>query len=287
MDLKYELLIPEYLLAALAMGVMALDLTVARLRREYLAYVAALGLLVILGVSLGYVNRDESFGQLIRVDNFTTFFRAFFILTALVLCLISPKYVGARLLHPGEYYGLIILGTIGAIYMAAAKELLTAYVSLELLSFSFYVLVSYAKFDPKSNEGGMKYMLLGAFSSAILLYGLSLIYGATGTTVYTDMAAALTKGVGDRESAFLVGLVLATAGLGFKVAEVPFHMWTPDAYEGAPLPVTAYLSATSKAAGFALLLRLFAGPFLPMVDDWRWLVAGLSAVTMLLGNLVA
>jgi len=171
--------------------------------------------------------------------------------------------------------------------MAAARELLTAYISLEVLSFSLYVLVSFAKMDAKSNEGGMKYMLLGAFASALFLYGMSLIYGIAGSTFYGDISAALSSGIADFDLAMLLGLVLIVAALGFKVAAVPFHMWTPDAYEGAPLPITAYLSATSKAAGFALLIRLFAGAFQPVLDDWQWMIAALAAASMTVGNLVA
>jgi NADH-quinone oxidoreductase subunit N len=192
-----------------------------------------------------------------------------------------------RLLHPGEYYALILLTAIGGTYMAAAKELLTAYISLELLSFSLYVLTSYAKFDLKSNEAGLKYMLLGAFSSAIFLYGMSLIYGVTKTTSFAGIATALSGDTSEIGFALFLGIVLMIAGLGFKVAAVPFHMWTPDAYEGAPLPITAFIAAISKAAGFALFIKLFGQALLPMADDWRWIIAGLSAATMVLGNLVA
>ena len=171
--------------------------------------------------------------------------------------------------------------------MAAAKELLTAYISLELLSFSLYVLTSYAKFDLKSNEAGLKYMLLGAFSSAIFLYGMSLIYGVTKTTSFAGIATALSGDTSEIGFALFLGIVLMIAGLGFKVAAVPFHMWTPDAYEGAPLPITAFIAAISKAAGFALFIKLFGQALLPMADDWRWIIAGLSAATMVLGNLVA
>ena len=149
------------------------------------------------------------------------------------------------------------------------------------------MLVSFAKMDAKSNEGGMKYMLLGAFSSALFLYGLSLIYGVAGSTSYADINAALSGGVSSFGFAMLMGLVLVIAGIGFKVSAVPFHMWAPDAYEGAPLPITAYLSAASKAAGVALLLRLFTEAFLPVLSDWRWMIAALAAASMTLGNLVA
>jgi NADH-quinone oxidoreductase subunit N len=284
----YSLLIPEYFLAGLAGAMVALDLLWGRRLSAYLAYIAAAGLAGILAFSLLYLNdTPKAFAGLIQVDNFTTFFRVFFIAVTFCVVLASAQFVRDRLSHAGEYYGLLILSTIGAIYMAAARELLTAYISLELLSFSLYVLVSFAKFDARSNEGGLKYMLLGAFSSAFLLYGLSMIYGVTGTTTYSEIGAALSAGTADFSLALLVGLVLILTGLGFKVAAVPFHMWTPDAYEGAPLPITAYLSATSKAAGFALLLRLFSGAFLPVIDDWQWMVAALSAATMVVGNLVA
>ena len=288
MSLDYSLLIPEYLLAALATLIVALDLFVGRRVRDYLPYLTASGLGIVLVVSLFYVNdTPKDFGGLIQIDNFTTFFRVFFIAITAVVALASAHFVRGHLRHAGEYYGLLVLSTIGAIYMAAAREMLTAYIALELLSFSLYVLVSFAKMDAKSNEGGMKYMLLGAFSSALFLYGMSLIYGVAGSTFYSDIAAAFRAGTADFDLAMLMGLVLVVAGLGFKVAAVPFHMWTPDAYEGAPLPITAYLSAASKAAGFALLLRLFAGAFLPVLDDWQWMVAALSAITMTVGNVIA
>ena len=287
LNLDYSLLTPEFSLAGLAALILALDLFVPGFRKEWLPYVAAAGLFGTLGLSLGCVNKESEFAGLLFIDNYTTFFRVFFLATAAVVALMSAQFVQTRLRHPGEYYSLLVLSTIGAIYMAASRELLTAYISLELLSFCLFILVSYAKMDARSNEGGLKYMLLGAFASAILLYGISLIYGSSGTTFYGDIAAAYAGGTDGFDLALLLGLVFVLAGLGFKVAAVPFHMWMPDAYEGAPLPITAYLSATSKVAGFALLLRLFSGAFMPVMDDWQWIVASLAALTMVLGNLVA
>jgi NADH-quinone oxidoreductase subunit N len=283
----YSLLTPEFCLGGLAALILALDLFVPQFRKSWLSLVAAAGLIGVAGMSFGWVNKDSSFAGLIYVDDYTTFFRVFFTLTAAAVAVMSTSFVQTKLRHPGEFYALIILSTIGAIYMAAARELLTAYLSLELLSFSLYILVSFAKSDKRSNEGGMKYMLLGAFSSAIFLYGLSLIYGSAGSTFYDEIAASYTNGTSGFDLGVLAGLVLVLAGLGFKVAAVPFHMWTPDAYEGAPLPITAYLSTTSKAAGFALILRLFSSAFMPIQDDWQWMVAALAAITMVLGNLVA
>lgn len=287
LNLNYSLLIPEILLGLLALAVVTADLFFPRMRKEFLPVITAVGLAVVFAVSLAWIDTEEEFAGLIRVDNYTTFFRCFFIGTALLVTVLSAQYVRDKLRNPGEYYGLILISTIGAIYMAGARELLTAYLSLELLSFSLYILVSWAKHDVRSNEGGMKYMLLGAFASGLLLYGISFIYGAAGTTFYAGIGEAFAGGTEGFTYGTLLGMVLLLAGLGFKVAAVPFHMWTPDAYEGAPLPITAYLSATSKAAGFALLLPLFSTAFLPVIDDWQFMLASIAAITMLVGNVVA
>jgi NADH-quinone oxidoreductase subunit N len=293
--LDWKLLAPEYILVVWAGLLIMVDLFwpsegiagVRRLGKEPLGYFAASGALLATLVSLIWVDDTTDFAGLIDINDYTTLFRVFFGLIGVFACLASAKYVKERLLHPGEYYAFILLAVVGANGMAAASELLTAYISLELLSFSLYVLTSYAKFDLRSNEGGLKYMLLGAFSSALLLYGISMIYGATGSTHYAAIGEALSGDTGGIDEALFVGLALIIAGLGFKVAAVPFHMWTPDAYEGAPLPVTALISAISKSAGFALFLKLFAEAFEPKIDDWRYFIAALSAVTMVLGNLVA
>lgn len=287
LNLDYTLFIPEFLLVGLVVLVVALDLFAPQVRKSLLSYVTAAGLLATAGVSLAWIDVESDFAGLVSVDNYTTFFRVFFMAGSAIIALASGRLVEQRLRHPGEYYALLTLATIGAIGMAAARELMTAYLSLELLSFSSYVLVSYQKYDGRSNEAGLKYMLLGAFSSALLLYGLSLVYGITGSTYYSDISSALGAGTSDYEWAMLMGIVLVVAGLGFKVAAVPFHMWTPDAYEGAPVSITMFLSTISKAAGFALLLRLFSGAFEVVHDDWSWMIAGVSAATMILGNLVA
>jgi len=287
LNIEWSLLAPEYILAGWAGMVVLLDLFWGRLGKEQLAYVAAAGALASSLTALIWVDNDTNFAGLIDINDYTALFRVFFGLIGVFACLASARFVKERLLHAGEYYGLILLSVLGANMMAAASELLTAYISLELLSFGLYVLTSYAKFDLRSNEGGLKYMLLGAFSSAIFLYGISMIYGVTGSTHFNEIADALSGNTSDFGMAMFLGLVLIIAGLGFKVAAVPFHMWTPDAYEGAPLPITALIAAIGKAAGFALFLKLFAQAFIPLVDDWRVFIAVLAAATMALGNLVA
>jgi len=288
-DLNYDwtAFIPEYILLGLAALVVAVDFFAPQVKKTWLAWIAAGGLAGAAGLSLGWIDKDVDFAGIASVDNYTTYFRVLFMGIGAVVALASSRYVAERLRHPGEYYGLIILSTVGAIGMAGARELMTAYLSLELLSFSLYTLVSFAKFDGRSNEGGIKYMVLGAFASAMFLYGMSLLYGVTGSTYYSDISAALSEGTADFDFALLMALVLMITGLGFKVAAFPFHMWTPDAYEGAPVTVTAYLSTTSKAAGFALLLRLFSEGLNVVHDDWSWIFAGLAAATMIYGNLVA
>ncbi len=284
---NWEILAPELILVGWAAAIILADLFWGRIGKEPLGWFAALGAFIAGGVSLLWVDDNIDFNGLIDINDYTTLFRVFFCGTAGFACIASARYVKQKLLHPGEYYGLILLATVGANGMAAAGELLTAYISLELLSFSLYVLTGYSKFDLRSNEAGLKYNLLGAFSSAILLYGIAMMYGVTGTTDYSEISAQLSGNIQDIEPAMLLGLALIISGIGFKVAAVPFHMYTPDAYEGAPLPITALISALSKSAGIALFLKLFVQGFLPIVDDWKYFVAGIAVITMAVGNLVA
>ncbi len=286
-SLEWGLLAPEFLLAGWAAFIILIDLFWGGLGKERLGWLAAIGAAAAGALSLIWVGDTKEFGDLADINDYTTLFRVLFCGIGATICIISARYVKDRLLHPGEFYALILLAVIGANGMAAAHELLTAYISLELLSFSLYTLTAYAKFDLRSNEAGLKYMLLGAFSSAIFLYGIGLIYGTTGSTQFAEIGEVLSGDTSDIEWGMYLGLALIIGGLGFKVAAVPFHMYTPDAYEGAPIPITALISALGKAAGFAFFLKLFAVAFLPLIDDWRYFIAGLALATMALGNLVA
>ena len=200
--------------------------------------------------------------------------------------LLSFDYAERFLGQPAEFYAFVVAGILGMGLMAQAQELLTAYIALELLSFSSYILVSYARTNLKSNEAGLKYVILGSFSSAILLYGISLLYGAIGSTMFTDIQAALA-GAAANSTTVTIGLVMLTAGLGFKLAAVPFHLYSPDVYEGAPTPVTAYLSVASKAAAFALTMRLVVLGLWPLRAHLSDAFAVLAILTMTLGNVVA
>jgi NADH-quinone oxidoreductase subunit N len=289
LNFQYELLGPEIALAITGMLVMFADAFRRELKlgRSALPGISVLGLVVALAATLYVGDQTADFARLVQIDNFTTFFRVLFIGVTLVLIIGSHEYIERHVSHIGEFYALLLFSTVGAMFMASARDLLTAYLAIEVLSFSLYVAVSLGKNDPRSGEAALKYVLLGGVASAMLLYGLSMLYGVAGSTQYSEIAASLAAGTDGFELPLLLGLALIIAGVGFKASAVPFHMWTPDAYEGAPMPITAYLSATSKAATFALILRWFSGPLLPAIDDWQWMIAGIAVATMVVGNLVA
>ena len=287
--MNFLLFTPEFALAGLAFLVLSVDLVLPRERKGYLPWVSLVGLGAVLALSLRYLWGKDThlYDGLFLIDSYSLFFKAFFLVLGALVVLSSVDYVKRHLSHPGEYYGILIFSVLAMMLMAASGELLTAYISLELLSFCLYVLVSFGRDSPKSNEAGIKYILLGAFASALLLYGISQIYGMLGTTRFSEIHAALLLEGTPLNPAVLVGLVLIVVGLGFKIAAVPFHMWAPDVYEGAPTPVTAYLAVGSKAAAFALILRLFSQAFMPAIDDWQIILVILAALTMTVGNLVA
>ena len=284
--MNWSLLLPGYLVTGLAFGAFTLDLIVPRLSRAFLVYAGAAALAVVAAVILvtqdGAVHRFA--GGILIFDSYSYFFFALFVVLAAVTILGSSRFV-TSIDSPGEFVALLMMSAVGAMGMAAAGELITAYISLELLSFSLYILASYTWRERRTNEAGTKYILLGALASAFLLLGITYIYGLTGDTRYDRVAQGLAAA--ETSPGLIIALAMLTAGLGFKVAAVPFHMWTPDVYEGAPIPITAYLAAASKAAGFALLIRLVAVALEPVVLFWDWIFILLAVLSMMLGNLVA
>ena len=286
-----DLLTPEFALAGLAFLVLAVDLFLPDDKKHWLAWLSVAGLLGLIALAAVMLwGEDESlYDGLLAIDDFSLFFKIFFMGMGVFIILTSVDYVKQFLEHPGEFYGLILFAILGMNIMAQSRELLTAYIALELLTFCLYVLVSHARGSARSNEAGLKYIIIGAFSSAIMLYGISMVYSTLGVTRFEDISLALVSAV-DVSPALWVGIALLLVGLGFKISAVPFHAWAPDTYEGAPYPVTAYLAIGSKAAAFALILRLVAEGFVPAVDRWdQWqlIIAVLAGVTMVVGNLVA
>jgi NADH-quinone oxidoreductase subunit N len=290
----YTMFIPEYIAAGSACGIIGIELFWPNFRKDRLAYLTAAAALAWFIAGLFFIdgfiidNSAKSFQGLIASDNFTTYFRLLAAGIVFAVSVMSATYMSSKTKTAAEYYGLLLIAGCGMVYMAAATELITAYISLELLSFSLYILVGYLKRDNLSSEASLKYILLGAFSSAMFLYGMSLVYGVTHTTSYAGIAQALgDRAQSDTDPAIIVGFMLMLAGVGFKVSAAPFHMWAPDAYEGAPLPITAFLSTASKAAGFALIVRLFGSAIVVDAVEWRWAVIALAAITMTVGNLIA
>jgi NADH-quinone oxidoreductase subunit N len=222
---------------------------------------------------------------LIAVDGFALFFKVVFLGAAALTVLMSIRYLEIEGASPGEYYFLILCATLGMMIMAGGIDLITIFIGLETMAVSFYILAGFIKPNQKSNEAAVKYFLLGAFSLGILLYGMSLMYGLSGTTNLRTMATVFVGQ--ERDPRLVLAVILMVAGIGFKIAAVPFHMWAPDVYEGAPTPVTAFLSVGSKAASFAMLLRIFLEGLPSMSGDWRMLFEVLAIVTMTVGNLAA
>lgn len=287
--MDFWLLSPELSLCGLALFVILLDLFIGN--KKTLAAISVAGLILPLAFTIAlWGEPGTSFAGMLIVDGFSLFFKFLILGIAALVILSSADYVTKFPRFQGEYYALILLSAGGLMLMASTGDLISIYVSLELASISLYALVAYLK-DIKSSEAGLKYVILGAISSAILLLGMAFVFGLTGTThldQIVDKVSALIAGGNILDNpALLLGLVLLAAGLGFKIASVPFQMWVPDVYEGAPTPITAYLSAASKAAGFAVILRIFYTAFGPLSTDWSMMFAVLAAISMTLGNVVA
>ena len=290
MVVDFSLLLPEMLLAGLGFLVLAVDLFLPQDRPERrnkaVAAVAVVGMAAVAGVAIATQPDQPVFvyRQLLFIDAYALLFKTLFMGIGIAVVLMSVEYVGRVIRHPGEFYGLIVFAVLGSVLMASAGELLTAYIALELLSFSLFVLVGLTRGDRRSAEASTKYILLGAISSAVMLYGISLLYGTAGTTVFREMGAQFWANF---SPTVIVGFAMLLAGFGFKLALVPFHLWAPDVYEGAPTPVTALVAVLSKAATFALLLRFLAEASLSTFDEWQLALAVLAALTMTVGTLTA
>ena len=287
------LLLPQLLLVLGALVVFGLDL-VWRDEKEksWLPYVALLGLALALGATLYLLfavdlPSEPILGGMLAVDSFALFFQVIAVLVGGLVILSSLDYMLGRTPYRAEFYGLLLIACLAITLIAAGADLIMIYIAIELLSITSYILTGYLREDRKSTEAAIKYFLYGAMASAAMLYGMSLLYGVTGTTSLSAIAASL--GAAEASLRWLVfpALVFLLAGFGFKIAAVPFHQWSPDAYEGAPTPITAFLSVGPKAAGFAVLVRVLLTALPGFRVDWVAVLSGISMVTMTLGNLVA
>jgi NADH-quinone oxidoreductase subunit N len=278
------LLLPEIFLTCWLCVVLIVDFSLPRLPKERLAYLSVAGLAVTLGC-LGWFDLNHIsgtlFGNMFVLDRMAIFFKVVILGATILVILASIEYVNRFTLFRGEYYCLVVMAALGMMFMASANDLLSVFVSLEFATLGFYVLVSYLRDDLASNEGGLKFFILGVFAAGLLAYGISLVYGETGKLVFSEMASAqATPGL-------VIGFLLIFASLGFKIGAVPFHAWIPDTYHGAPTPVTTFLSIAPKAAAFAILLRIFLVALVTFKPLWVSLLVAVSILSMTYGNIVA
>ncbi|MFZ6005874.1 MAG: NADH-quinone oxidoreductase subunit N [Actinomycetota bacterium] len=287
-EFDWHALAPEVVLVGALVAVLLVDLFTPEGARGIVPQVAGIGLLAatlpVLTLAVDGTDR-AMFGGAYVVDNFSLVLKALFLLAGYVVVLLSTNYIAEGDYHEGEYYFLLLSSILGMTLMASSRDLVSIFVALELLSIPAYMLAGWRKRDLHGNEAGVKYYLMGVFASAVMLYGMSLLYGLSGSTLLTDIGASVSAG--DTRPFITLGVVLVVVGFAFKVSAVPFHTWAPDTYEGAPTPITAFLAVSSKAAGFVALLQLVLIAFPGRDDVVGPLMWALAAVTMTVGNLIA
>ena len=284
----FTAIMPEIVLVIGALLVLVLDLVTQKEQRNLLVIFS----LLTLGVSAYYLGflwqrPGTFFFDTIVVDNFRLSISFIILLGAALAVLMSGPYLKREDADHGEYYALLLFATLGMLFMAAAADMMLIFLALETMSVSVYILAAFQRSRVQSNEAGMKYLLIGSFATAFLLYGIALVYGATGHTNLDDIRRVLDTNLASHNSMLFAGIALLLVGFGFKVAAFPFHLWTPDVYEGAPTSVTAFMAAGVKVAAFAAFARVFMVTLDPVQPLWGPVMAWLAVLTMTLGNLVA
>src|SRR5437588_12888880 len=288
MNIDYPAIAPELILTGTILAVLVIDTFLGRERKWLAMPISLVGVLGALAAALTLINSHRStFGGMYVVDPFAVLFKVFFLSTAAVVLGLSLRYMREGRYFQGEYYFLVLASFLGCIVMPSSRDLLMLFIALELVSAPGFLIAAFRKTDPRSNEAGLKFFLIGVLSSAVMLYGMSLIYGVTGTTRLAGIAARLGGLHGGTETISLAAILFVVAGFAFKVSSVPFQFWAPDTYEGAPIPVAAFLSVASKAAGFAGLLQITFVGFPTHTRIWAPGFAILAAATMTIGNVVA
>ncbi|MEN4100806.1 MAG: NADH-quinone oxidoreductase subunit N, partial [Anaerolineaceae bacterium] len=278
---------PLIILVSWALVLLLVDLWIPRNRKGVTAILAAIGLVVVIGVVLGRDAKAETaFQGMVVVDGFAVFLDIVFLVGGLAAIALAYDYLKRLGIERGEYYALLLFTISGMMLMTYASDLIVVFLALEFLSIPLYILAGFARLHLESEEAALKYFLLGAFSSAIVLYGISLIFAGSGTTQLYTIVAAIQAGEVNY-SLFLVGAAMLLVGFGFKSAIVPFHMWVPDVYQGAPSSVSGFMTVGAKAAGFAALLRVYVIAFPALAVDMTPILWALAALTMVVGNIAA
>jgi NADH-quinone oxidoreductase subunit N len=288
------LLTPHLIVLGLALVLLLADVILPRAKHVALTWLTLAGFGAALVANFFFIDENSStFNDMFRADDFAVFVNLIVLTGAILSVLVSSSYL-QKMEAPGsmplaEYYVLLSFSVLGTMIVGSSGDLIMVFLGIEMSSLAVYALTGFARNRLTSLEGALKYFLLGLFASAILVYGMAWIYGATGTTNLAGIQAALTGPMseGDIEASLLLALLLLVVGLGFKIAAVPFHMWTPDAYQGAPTPVSAYMSVIPKVAGFAAMIRVLVGGLSPLRDEWVVILGVLAVITMAFGNIVA
>ncbi len=289
MTIDYHAILPQLILSGTILLVLVVGSFAKRKHQWWTMWLSFAGVSASLGATLTLIGSHRvTFNGMFVVDNFALLFDTFFLTTALLVLLVSLRYFREGRWYQGEYYFLLLTSFLGCILMPSSRDLLMLFISLELVSAPGFLIVAFRKSDPRSNEAGIKYFLFGVLSSAVMLYGMSLIYGVTGHTNLVAIGQSLSRAMPPgREALALAAILFIVAGFAFKVSAFPFQFWAPDTYEGAPVPVAMFLATASKAAGFAGLLQLMFVAFAPKWEFWTPIFAVLSVFTMVVGNLVA
>jgi NADH-quinone oxidoreductase subunit N len=288
-EFEWTLLGPILLVAGLALIVLCIDIVRPENRGRAAAYTALVGTAVAIALTLRLWGSapQHGWGGMIFLDNYALFFNIIFLVGTGLTIFVSSSYIEREGAGRSEYYLLILAATLGMMLMAAGGDLIVIFLGLELMSIALYILVGFLRRQKRSNEASMKYLLLGAFATGFLLYGIALIYGATGTTNLREIELVLSQGRVNGSVVLLSGLALLMVGFAFKIGAVPFHMWAPDVYEGAPTAITAFMSVGPKAAAFAGFFRILFVSFRGLSDEWGDAIWVLAALTMTVGNLGA
>src|ERR1043165_7235731 len=284
------LLTHELLIIALGLGLLLIDLWIAPAAKRKLGYFAAIGVGIVLFYSLFIFNPPSgdhayAFGKMYSLDGLALFFKRFFLVSALIVLLMSVEFADCIEAGIAEFYALILFALAGMLFASSANDFALLFVSLELITVTFYVLTSFQRAQRRSLEAGAKYLIIGALSTSFTVFGIALVYGISGKLDFAQLAAVAGQFSANR--IFLFGLMLVMVGLGFKIAAFPFQIWAPDVYQGAPSPTTAFLAVGSKAAGFVLLLRVLFTAVPDITEKLSTLLIIVSAVTILYGNLCA
>src|SRR6266545_4570775 len=286
-QLDFSTILPFTLLVTWACALLLIDLFIPKDRKSITALLAALGLALTLGFTLIQIGQEMTgFNSMVMLDGFSVFVNALLLISGLLGIGLSFGYIKRMNLERGEYYTLMLFSISGMMLMAQAGDLIVVFLALELLSIPLYVLAAFDRPKVESEEAGLKYFLLGAFATGFIVYGTTLVFGATGTTSLNGIVTFLASN-GPSPLLLTIGAALILVGLGFKIAAVPFHMWTPDVYQGSPSAVTAFMASGAKIAGFAALLRVFATAFPSIAVDMTGVLWAIAALTMILGNLIA